>query len=66
MQSQPDPARRAEVMRQGLAEVAKMKGDIYRKALLNALQGEPQDAPTIENEKDYVIIGGVKVGKKGR
>lgn len=64
MQAAGTPKAQLEVMRSGLKEIAKLKGDAFRKALMAALQtGSPADAPRIEEAEEFVIIGGIKIPK---
>jgi len=54
-----------DALRQGLKEISKLKGDEFRKALVQALQKQnPANAPKIEEGEDFVVIGGIKVPKK--
>ncbi|MBM3463479.1 MAG: hypothetical protein FJX76_15370 [Armatimonadetes bacterium] len=60
----PDAKSRVQALQKGLLEITRLNQNPYRKALGQALAGRGAQ-PSIENEDEYVVIGGVRVPKAG-
>lgn len=57
---------RVDTLRASLKELANLRGEAFRKALIAALQNGPApNAPKVEQGGDFIIINGIKVPRSG-
>ena len=62
--SRTAPAERASVLRDTLQRFSRLETDEVQRAVLDGARPEPKEASGIEQQGDFVVIGGVRVPRK--